>query len=74
MRRARDPITLFRARLLEMGYSDADLKTLEQEIADEVAEAVEFARASPYPEPEEAFDHVLSYRLAIPKDILPVRS
>jgi TPP-dependent pyruvate/acetoin dehydrogenase alpha subunit len=72
--RARDPITLFRARLLEMGYSDADLQKLEQEVINEVAGAVEFARASPYPEPEEAFDHVLSYRLPIPKDLLLPRS
>ena len=72
--RARDPIDLFRARLLEMGFAETDLAALEAEVVQEVAEAIEFARSSPYPDPEEAFDHVLSYRLPIPQDILPVRS
>ena len=50
--RARDPIPALSRRMLEAGQaSQGDLDRIEAEIAAEVAEAVGFAEASPYPDP-----------------------
>lgn len=47
---------LFRNVLIERGVANAEeLDVLEQEVAQEVEEAVRFAEESPYPEPEVAF-------------------
>ncbi|GAA4527350.1 MULTISPECIES: thiamine pyrophosphate-dependent dehydrogenase E1 component subunit alpha [Nonomuraea] len=55
-RQERDPIDLFRRRLLDEGLADeAAVEALDSEVRAEVAAAVEFARDSPYPEPEEAY-------------------
>jgi len=54
----RDPVTLYRAALLDQGMSISALSEIEQEAAALVAEAVTFAKDSPYPEPEEAFEFV----------------
>lgn len=49
----RDPIPAFGQRILEAGQgTQADLDRIEQEIMDEVAEAVSFAEDSPYPDPK----------------------
>lgn len=49
---ARDPIPAFAKRMLEAEQAtQADLDRIEQEIMDEVAEAVRFAHDSPYPDP-----------------------
>ncbi|WP_136162246.1 thiamine pyrophosphate-dependent dehydrogenase E1 component subunit alpha [Sphingomonas flavalba] len=64
--RKRDPLTLHRAALLAAGVAAATLDTIEQEVAAEVADAIEFARSSPYPTQEEAFDDVFVERLPIP--------
>lgn len=57
----RDPIVLHRASLLSEGIlSDESADRIEQEVMAEVAEAVEFAKASPFPAPEEAFEHVFA--------------
>lgn len=49
--KARDPIDAFAARLVEGGHATgADIDRLVQEVADEVAEAVAFAEASPWPD------------------------
>lgn len=64
--RKRDPIALYRARLIEAGVAAAILDAMEQETADEVADALQFARDSAYPEQAEAFDDVFVDRLPIP--------
>lgn len=64
--RKRDPLTLYRARLLEAGIAAAILDSMEQEVADEVADALQFARDSAYPEQADAFDDVFVDRLPIP--------
>lgn len=57
--RKRDPIVLFRRKLLEMGAATAEeLDRIEREAAKLIEEAVRFAEESPYPEPEEAFRDV----------------
>jgi acetoin:2,6-dichlorophenolindophenol oxidoreductase subunit alpha len=53
----RCPIKLFRERMLAEGLLTAEgYAQMEDEVAGEVAAAVEFARQSPFPEPREAFD------------------
>jgi TPP-dependent pyruvate/acetoin dehydrogenase alpha subunit len=55
-RRERDPIDLFRRRLLAEGVAgEAELAAIDAEVRAEIDAAVEFARTSPYPEPEEAY-------------------
>jgi 2-oxoisovalerate dehydrogenase E1 component len=57
--RSRDPVALFREELLRCAVLDeARLSELEEDVRAEVDEAVEFAKASPLPEPEDALDHV----------------
>jgi TPP-dependent pyruvate/acetoin dehydrogenase alpha subunit len=58
--RARDPLPVFRARLVDDGViTDADATALEQAVRDEIEAAVAFATSSPLPEPREASEHVL---------------
>jgi pyruvate dehydrogenase E1 component alpha subunit len=48
--RARDPIARMRALLLEEGVAEDELRELESSVEAEVAAAVEFALAAPYPD------------------------
>lgn len=52
----RDPVTLFRAVLGARGFNDNALKEIETHANNLVEEAVAFAKASDYPDPEEAFE------------------
>jgi pyruvate dehydrogenase E1 component alpha subunit len=55
----RDPITLFSERCVKDGaLTEADVKIMEQAVADQIDEAVAFAEASPPPEPDELFTDV----------------
>jgi len=59
--RRRDPIDLFRARLeLEGIAGAAALDALDEEVRQEVADALQFALDSPLPDPAEAFDDLYS--------------
>jgi pyruvate dehydrogenase E1 component alpha subunit len=52
----RDPIRLFAGRLAGWGLAgEAEQAAVREQVAAEIAQAVEFARASPYPEPEAAW-------------------
>lgn len=51
-----DPIVLFKAALLARGNAESDLAEIEAQAKRAVSEAVAFAKDSPFPEPEEAFD------------------
>ena len=64
--RARDPLKLYRQRLEENGTDAATLDSIEKEVTEEVADALQFARDSEPPEQAEAFDHVFVERLPIP--------
>lgn len=48
----RDPINLYRAKLLELGVAEPVLDRIDEEVAREVDEATEAAKASPAPSPE----------------------
>ncbi|MBB6485887.1 pyruvate dehydrogenase (acetyl-transferring) E1 component subunit alpha [Rhizobium lusitanum] len=54
-----DPIARSRARILEDGHAtESDLKLIEQEIKEVVAEAVDFAKANPAPASSELYTDV----------------
>ncbi|MBO0727817.1 MAG: thiamine pyrophosphate-dependent dehydrogenase E1 component subunit alpha [Acidimicrobiaceae bacterium] len=61
----RDPLRLFRDRLTRDGVDPAELDTIDKDVADEVAAAVEFARSSPPPPPEAAFSHLFTNPIPI---------
>jgi acetoin:2,6-dichlorophenolindophenol oxidoreductase subunit alpha len=55
--RTRDPIDIHRARLHdELGVGDEEIGSIEESVAKEVREAVEFAKESAMPGPEELFE------------------
>lgn len=60
MRSERDPIDHLRERIIEEGHADEDaLKKIDREVKDIVADAAEFAQASPEPDPSELWTDVL---------------
>lgn len=57
--RERDPLTLFRNRLIADGtFSPERIDAVEEEVKAQVAAAIRFGLDSPHPDPSEAFDHV----------------
>jgi pyruvate dehydrogenase E1 component alpha subunit len=59
--REKDPIPRFRKRLVGQGVlTEQDAAGIQEEITTAVEEAVTFAQESPYPEPEEALEHVFA--------------
>ena len=59
--RKRDPILLFRAKLIESGVlTESQVDQMDQEIKAEVLAAEAFAIASPYPEAHEAYELLYS--------------
>jgi acetoin:2,6-dichlorophenolindophenol oxidoreductase subunit alpha len=57
--RKHDPIPRLAAQLAQSGIlNDAQREAMTARVKKEVAEAYEFAQASPYPDPEEALQHV----------------
>lgn len=59
----RDPIALFRQSLLAIGFTAAELDTIESQTAAAVKEAIEFAQASPDPDPATLYDFLYSHPL-----------
>lgn len=60
---ARDPVLLFRERLIaEYRITTEQVDDLEREVQAEVDDAVTFARSSPDPEPQDAFDDLYATR------------
>ena len=55
---ARDPITRYHAVLIDEGYDAATLDRIDAEVKEEVADAVETAAGAPWPDAEEASQHV----------------
>jgi pyruvate dehydrogenase E1 component alpha subunit len=62
----RDPLILYREKLLAAGVTAAVLDDVQQQATDEVAAALGFARESPYPSQEAAFDDVFAESLPVP--------
>lgn len=61
----RDPLVLARAEFIAGGVADAQLDAILAEVETEVGNALEFARTSPLPEPDAAFDHVYTEPIEI---------
>jgi pyruvate dehydrogenase E1 component alpha subunit len=64
--RKRDPIHLYKARLIANGASLEAIETIERDAKADVQDALAFARASNYPDQLAAFDDVFVERLPIP--------
>jgi pyruvate dehydrogenase E1 component alpha subunit len=62
----RDPVSLYRAVMVHSGTPEGEITAVEREVTLEVAEAVSFARASPFPEPGDVFDHLFSNPIHYP--------
>jgi len=58
VRKTRDPIDHLRERLVEAGVGDAELKAIDTEVKKISADAAEFARTSPEPDPRELYTDV----------------
>ncbi len=56
----KDPITQYRSILAKAGSAETDLDRIDQEVKDEVADAVESAQGAPWPDVEEADQHVFA--------------
>ena len=54
----KDPITRYRAALVEVGIDETEQDRIDREVKDEVADAVESAQGAPWPDVEEANQHV----------------
>ena len=55
----KDPIKQFKEKLLQENVVlEAEIQQIEKEVLTEIEEAVEFAKESPYPSPEEALEDV----------------
>lgn len=64
--RKRDPIVLFRAKLIEMGVlTEDEADQLDQEVRDEVAAAEAFAKESPYPDAQEVYEGLYSSPISV---------
>lgn len=59
MREERDAIEQVRARLLEVGASEDELKAIDKEIKDTVNQAAEFSKESPEPDTSELWTDIL---------------
>jgi len=64
--KGRDPIKIHKERLISQGVAtEAEIAKLEQTVHGEIAEALEFAHQSPYPDPEELFDDLFTNPIPI---------
>lgn len=59
MRQEHDPIDNVRARLVEAGVSDDELKVMDRDIRSVVTDAADFAQSSPEPDASELYSDVL---------------
>lgn len=64
-KRERDPILLCRTVLLEEGINENSLIAIEDEVAQAVKEAVQFALANPMPQPETLSDYMFNSPLQV---------
>ncbi|WP_271566581.1 thiamine pyrophosphate-dependent dehydrogenase E1 component subunit alpha [Bradyrhizobium sp. CCBAU 11386] len=59
-KRDRDPIALYRVKLLEHGVNERSLAAIEEEVAKAVERAVQFALSSPLPRPDTLPDYMFN--------------
>lgn len=69
-KRERDPIRNFRLRLVQQGIlTESEIVAMEGEVRVEIKDAVTFARQSPWPEPEDAFDDLYANPIPIRRSL-----
>jgi TPP-dependent pyruvate/acetoin dehydrogenase alpha subunit len=56
--KARDPVKLYRARLLEMDVTESELAQIEAAVVEEIKSAVKFGFASPLPTMDDTYEDV----------------
>ena len=62
----RDPIQVHKELLLSGGFADqAELDRVEDEVTGQIAEALEFARSSPYPDPSDLYEDLFANAIAL---------
>ncbi|MCH9039461.1 MAG: thiamine pyrophosphate-dependent dehydrogenase E1 component subunit alpha [Chloroflexi bacterium] len=67
MWRERDPITLHIRNLVDQGIASAnEIDSLQAEVSETIEKALEFARQSPYPEPEDLFTAMYADPIPMP--------
>ena len=67
MWRERDPITLHTRNLIDQGIASAnEIDSLQAEVSEAIESALEFARQSPYPEPEDLFTDMYADPIPMP--------
>jgi TPP-dependent pyruvate/acetoin dehydrogenase alpha subunit len=54
----RDPLALYRKKLVDSGQPEFDLARIERSVEEEVAQAIQFAEASPFPEPTDVYQYM----------------
>jgi pyruvate dehydrogenase E1 component alpha subunit len=54
----RDPLKLYKSALIESGFTNPQLSSIEREVGDEVARSIKFAEDSPLPHPSEVYQHM----------------
>jgi len=69
----RDPLALFKAVLLDGGFSEAELQAIEQEASSAVASAIDFARKSPLPAPGDVYEYMYANPIRYPPKARGVR-
>lgn len=67
-RSERDPLTMFRRQLQGDGVEETELAAIDHSVASEVADAVRFARESPWPDPTEVYEHLFSNPIHYPPE------
>ena len=63
----RDPLILYKAVLLAQGFSEAELTSVEAQVAEAITDAVDFAEQSPYPDVASLYDHMYSQPINYPE-------
>ena len=58
LQRAYEPLIILRQKLVDRGVSEDELGQISASVEAEIAEAVEFAETSPWPDVSEAYTHV----------------
>lgn len=65
-RSTRDPVPLYKSHLLKTGMGEVAISTVEQEVRDAVAEALDFAQNSPPPEFSDVYKYMYSAPINYP--------
>jgi pyruvate dehydrogenase E1 component alpha subunit len=61
-----DPLVQFKGVLLESGLPAAELRAIEEEVAEEVIHAIDFAKASPLPDPADVYQYMYANPINYP--------